>query len=132
MARRAGAAIRKSGEVSRKARADIGRPSGPSPLGLLVGGICVVNDVIDTVFFLFNITGFWEIVIAIIDTITLILIIGWMLMKKGAGGTVKEMLKNYKGLLLRTIIYLIIEFIPILGDIMPGWILTVLGLYKVK
>jgi len=96
--------------------------TGPDPLWIILSIICFINEIIDWVGMIFNLTGVWEIIIFIIDIITLALVLIWQIMKKG----IKSFIKENKIIILD----LVLEFIPVVGDIFPGWLLTMLKLRK--
>ena len=74
------------------------------------------NDIVDWAGLPFNITGIWVIISLGINLFTAFLFIGW----KG-----KAILKDKKILLS-----ILIEHIPVIGDIYPGWIVSAYLLRK--
>lgn len=86
-----------------------------SPSWLLMFFLLCINELIDYIGLLLNVTGFWEIIIIIIDLFYAGIFFLW-----------RQFLapKTGKGKLIAQIILIILEFVPIVGDILPGWIIT--------
>lgn len=84
--------------------------------------ICFANEIIDYAGLILNVTGIWEIIIFIIDSLTLTLIILWKVMEGG----IKSFLN------IKVLAIIILELIPIVGDLIPGWILLIFFGFKKK
>ena len=84
--------------------------------------LCTANDLIDIVFSPLNLTGIWALIPLGIDVFFLMLIFSWKLIN----GDFKSLI-NWK-----TILSLILEHIPIIGDIWTGWIATMFIDFKRK
>jgi hypothetical protein len=90
--------------------------------GMIFTIIFWINEIIDYAGLILNVTGAWEIIILIIDFIVLALFVLYLIMQ----GKIK-CLFNWK-----VVLSLIVEHIPIVGDIFPGWLTTKHFLKKKK
>jgi len=92
-----------------------GKEGALSPSWLLMFFLLCINELIDYIGLLLNATGVWEIIIIIIDLCCAAIFFLW-----------RHFLapKTGKGKLTAQIILIIAEHIPIVGDILPGWIIT--------
>lgn len=95
--------------------------------GITVGWIIMtlifsLNELIDYAGLILNVSGIWEVIILIIDLICLGLLLLWKLFS----GDLKS-LANWK-----IILSLVLEHIPIIGDFIPGWIMTMIFSRKKK
>ena len=80
--------------------------------GMIFTAIFWMNDIIDWGGLLLNVSGVWEIIIIVIDLMCLGLFVLYKIMQ----GEIASLL-NWK-----VILSLIVEHIPVIGDIWPGWI----------
>lgn len=80
--------------------------------GMIFTAIFALNDIIDWGGLLLNVSGVWELIIIVIDLMCLGLFVLYKIMQ----GEIKSLL-NWK-----VILSLIVEHIPVIGDIWPGWI----------
>lgn len=85
------------------------------PGQIIIGCICVLNEIIDYIGTLLNVTGFWAIVVLILNILTLFFVLGYEILK--GGFSLKKIFGTWWQVAL-----LIAEFIPGLGDLVPGWI----------
>lgn len=90
---------------------------------MVMGVLCLLNEIIDWIGVLLNVTGVWAIAVLILNLITLFFVLGWRTITEGlsfsaAFGTWKQA------------IWLILEHIPVVGDIVPGWLLWMWGIRK--
>jgi len=95
------------------------------PGWIIMSALCLINEIIDWIGLFLNISGTWTIIIFILNLITLFLVFGWRALTEGFSfsalfGTWKQA------------IFLILEYIPVVGDIFPGWLLFILGMRKRK
>jgi len=96
-----------------------------TPGWIVMTGLSLMNEAIDYVGVVFNITGIWTVIVFILNLITLVLIMGWRMM------TASSSFIDYCGG-KRGVILLIVEHLPIIGDLVPGWFLFMLGIRKKK
>lgn len=89
---------------------------------MIMTALFTLNELIDYAGLVLNVSGVWEVIILAIDLICLGLLILWKLISGG----IKALL-NWK-----IILSLILEFTPVLGDIIPGWIMTMFFSRKAK
>lgn len=98
-------------------KADIEEISSQEGLGwMILTVLCTINEAIDYIGLILNLTGIWEVIILIIDLLTLALIILWKILQ----GDIKSILNK------KTILFIVSELIPVAGDIVPGWLLTMI------
>lgn len=93
------------------------------PDWMLMTFICLVNELIDWLGVILNVTGVWAIVIFILNLITLLLVLSWRIFTQGF--SFSAVFGGWKGILL-----LILEHFPVVGDIIPGWFLWMWGIRK--
>lgn len=96
-----------------------------SPGWIIMTGLSLINELIDWVGAVLNVSGIWAVVVFVLNLFTLALIMGWRMM------TVSSPLLDYFGG-KKGVFLLILEHIPIIGDIIPGWLLFMLGIRKKK
>ena len=82
--------------------------------GMIFTVIFWINEIIDYGGLILNVSGVWEIIILAIDLIVLGLFILYLLMQ----GKIK-CLFNWK-----VVLSLTAEHIPVIGDILPGWLMA--------
>ena len=80
--------------------------------GMIFTIIFWINDAIDWGGLVLNVSGVWEVIIIVIDLMCLGLFVLYKIMQ----GEIASLL-NWK-----VILSLIVEHIPVIGDIWPGWI----------
>jgi len=96
-----------------------------SPGWIMMMFLSLMNELIDWIGVLLNVTGVWAIIIFILNLMTFALIMSWRVM------TVSSPFLDYFGG-WRGVLLLILEHIPIIGDIIPGWLLFMWGIRKKK
>jgi len=96
-----------------------------SPGWIMITGLCLINEIIDWVGALLNVTGVWAVIILIINLVTLFFVLGWRFMS--GGFSFSALFGGWK-----QVLFLIVEHIPIVGDIFPGWLLFMMGIRGIK
>lgn len=96
-----------------------------NPGWIIMMFLSLINEVIDWIGALLNVSGVWAIFVLILNLITLSMILGWRIITEGF--SFSAIFGSWKQALC-----LIIEHIPIVGDIFPGWLLFMLGMKKKK
>jgi len=96
-----------------------------SPSWLVITTLCLLNEIIDWVGILLNVSGVWAILVEALNVCTLILILFWRISTEGFSFT--GIFGSWKN-----VAFMVIEHIPIIGDIFPGWLLTMFGFRKTK
>lgn len=118
----AASSIKGATETVKEARQEIqGSGSEGFSVGwIIVGTVGAFNDLIDYAGLVLNVTGIWEVIIFAINLINLSLIIFWKIAK----GDLKSLAKP------KVVLSLIVEHIPVVGDLWPGWIVSMVFLRK--
>ena len=100
-----------------------------SPGWIMITALNCINEIIDIIGLFANITGVWAIIIFILNLITLFFNLGYRALKVGFSfsamfGT------GWQAFLL--VANLILEHIPVVGDIWPGWLINSLAMLGIK
>ena len=96
-----------------------------SPGWIIISALCLMNEIIDWIGALFNITGVYAVIVFILNIITLFFVLGWRVIS--GGFSFSAVFGSWK-----QVLFLILEHIPIVGDIIPGWLLFMAGARKKK
>ena len=94
-----------------------------SPGWIIMAGLCLINEIIDWIGIILNVSGVWVIVILILNLFTLLMVLGWRMLTEGL--SFSALFGSWK-----QAIVLILEHVPIIGDIIPGWLFYILGMRK--
>ena len=96
-----------------------------SPGWIMMMFLSLINELIDWIGMLLNVTGVWAVIIFVLNLMTFALIMSWRVM------TVSSPFLDYFGGWWGVLL-LILEHIPILGDIIPGFLSFMLVIRKKK
>ena len=80
-------------------------------------------DIIELLAVVFNLTGYWIIIILAINIFAILLVLVWRIISEGF--SFSAIFGTWKNLLV-----LLIDQIPVVGDFFPGLILFMLGIRK--
>jgi len=96
-----------------------------TPGWMVVSFFLFLDEIFDIVSLFLDLTGVWLVVSYVISFIPLLIFIGWRVAEEGFSPS--AIIGSSKQLL-----FLVLEFIPGIEDIWPGWALTMLDLRKKK
>jgi len=96
-----------------------------SPGWIIISTFLFVDEIFDVISIFLDFTGVWLIISYVVSIIPLLLFLGWRIVEEGFSfsaifGSGKQ------------ILFLVLEFIPGVEDVWPGWILTMSNLRKKK
>jgi len=96
-----------------------------SPGWVIITFLCLLNELIDWIGAILNVSGIWMIIILLINLATLFMVLGWRMLTEGF--SFEALFGTWK-----TAVFLILEHVPVIGDIFPGWLLIMFGFRKKK